>query len=92
MALLKQKNVEALKDLEKRMSLGGLRQCHATYFFVVVIVINPSRPNPRRRVKIKLSSYVHTSLWCLKRFYEGLKGIKGINLLMIYGMPLVVKI
>ena len=26
-------------------------------------------------IKIKLNFYFHTSLWCLKRFYEGLKGI-----------------
>ena len=25
-------------------------------------------------IKIKLNFYFHTSLWCLKRFYEGLKG------------------
>ena len=30
-------------------------------------------PNPRRREKIKLNFYLHTSLWCLERFYEGLK-------------------
>ena len=38
------------------------------------ICINPSRPNPGRREKIKLIFYFHTSLWCLKRFYEVLKG------------------
>ena len=26
-------------------------------------------------MKIKLNFYFHTSLWCLKRFYEGLKGL-----------------
>ena len=26
-------------------------------------------------IKINLSFYFHTSLWCLKRFYEGLKGL-----------------
>ena len=36
---------------------------------------NPFRPNPERREKIKLNLYFHTSLWCLKRFYEGLKGL-----------------
>ena len=36
---------------------------------------NPFRPSPRRREKIKLNFYFHTSLWCLKRFYEGLKGL-----------------
>ena len=27
-------------------------------------------------IKIMLNFYFHTSLWCLKRFYEGLKGLK----------------
>ena len=39
-------------------------------------VLNPSRPTPGRREKIKLNFYFHTYLWCLKRFYEGLKGLK----------------
>ena len=41
------------------------------------------RPNPGRREKTKLNFYFHTSLWCLKRFYECLKGphktFKGIT-------------
>ena len=37
--------------------------------------ITPSRPNTGRREKINLNVYFHTSLWCLKRFYEGLKGL-----------------
>ena len=36
---------------------------------------NPSRPNPGRRGKIKLIFYSHTSFWCFKRFYEGLKDL-----------------
>ena len=36
-------------------------------------VINPSRPDPGWREKINLN--FHTSLWCLERFYEGLKGL-----------------
>ena len=36
---------------------------------------NPSRPNPERREKIKLNFYFHISLWCLTRFYKGLKGL-----------------
>ena len=35
--------------------------------------INPSRPNPGQREKVKLNFYFHTFLWCLKKFYEGLK-------------------
>ena len=29
------------------------------------------------KVKIKLYFYFHTSLWCFKRFYEGLKGLSS---------------
>ena len=36
---------------------------------------NPSRPNSEQKENIKLNFYFHTSLWCLKRFYEGLKGL-----------------
>ena len=60
---------------------------HAPLLFVTLIIIailaisyrcrrlkfNPSRPNPGRRKKIKV--FFHTSLQCLKRFYEGLKGL-----------------
>ena len=38
-------------------------------------VLNPFRPNPGRREKINLNFYFHTSLWCLKWFYEDLKGL-----------------
>ena len=34
-----------------------------------------NRPNPGQSEKIKLNFYFHTSLWCLKRFYEDLKGL-----------------
>ena len=36
---------------------------------------NHSHPNPGRRVKSNLNFYFHTSLWSLKRFYEGFKGL-----------------
>ena len=36
---------------------------------------NPSRPNPGWREKIKSNFYFHTSLRCLKRFYEDLNGL-----------------
>ena len=39
---------------------------------------NPSRPDPGRTEKINLNFYFHTSLWCFKRFYEGLKGFDKI--------------
>ena len=37
--------------------------------------IDPSRPNPGWREKIKLSFNFHSSFWCLIKFYEGLKGL-----------------
>ena len=40
---------------------------------------NTSRLNPGRREKIKLNFYFHTSLRCLKRFYEGLKDLEGLH-------------
>ena len=36
---------------------------------------NHSRPNPGRREKSKLNFHFHTSLRCLKRFHDGLKGL-----------------
>ena len=36
--------------------------------------LNPSHLNPGR-IEKKLNVYFHTSFWCLKRFYEGLKGL-----------------
>ena len=36
---------------------------------------SPSSPNLQQREKIKSNVYFHTSLWCLKRFYESLKGL-----------------
>ena len=52
-------------------------------FFIILKIIwcyqmfntSPSRPNPRRREKINLNFYFRPSLWCLKRFYEGLYGL-----------------
>ena len=37
-------------------------------FFSPNWLVNPSRPNPGRREKIKLNFYFHASLWCRKRF------------------------
>ena len=45
---------------------------------------NPSHPKFRTNRKIKLNFHFHTSLWCFKRFYEGLKEVlKKINLFFI---------
>ena len=37
-----------------------------------ITTFNPSRPNPGRIEKINLNFYFHTTLWCLKKFFEGL--------------------
>ena len=52
---------------------------------VLSLVKDPSRPNAGRREKINLKFYFHTSLWCLKRFYEGFKGF-SIQLSVMHGM------
>ena len=38
-----------------------------------LIMLNPSRPDPGQAEKINLNFCFQTSLWCLKKFYEGLK-------------------
>ena len=48
---------------------------HANIMILHWTVINSSRANPGRSEKIKLNFYFHTSLWCIKRFYEGLKDL-----------------
>ena len=37
--------------------------------------LNPASSDLGRREKINLNFYFHTFLWCLKRFYEGFKGL-----------------
>ena len=44
--------------------------------FVLSILINPFRPDHGRREKINLHFYIHTSLWCVKKFYEEYKDLK----------------
>ena len=46
-----------------------------THQIFSVLKIIPFRPIPTRRGKSKLNFYFHTSLWCLKRFYESLNGL-----------------
>ena len=36
--------------------------------------LNPSRPDPGQGEIINLNFYFHTSLWCLKKLFQGLKG------------------
>ena len=44
--------------------------------------VNPLRTNPRRREKINLNFYFHTSSWCVKRF---LKAFISIQLSEMHG-------
>ena len=39
--------------------------------------LNPSRPNPGQREKLKLNFYFHTSLRCLKRLFRNARDVKG---------------
>ena len=48
---------------------------HLLLYFTYCNLFNLSCPSPPRRKKINLNLYFHTSLWCVKRFYEGLKGL-----------------
>ena len=59
-------SVLSFLSLLKEMNIKGLSPGFA---------FNPSRFYPGRREKMKLNFYFHTPLWCLKRFYEGLKGL-----------------
>ena len=58
-------------------------------FFVRSLDTDPSSPNPGQRQKVKSNFYLHTSMWCLKRFYEGLKALrKNLNkFLFQYNFP-----
>ena len=38
-----------------------------------LFVLKPFHPDPEQREKINLNFHFHTSSWCSKRFYEGLK-------------------
>ena len=40
-----------------------------------IFIINAFHPVTGQREKVNLNFYSHTSFWCLKRFYEGLKGL-----------------
>ena len=45
----------------------------------VLTFIDPFISESCIKIKIKLNCYFHPSMWCLKRFYEGLKGFKGLH-------------
>ena len=48
---------------------------HHSTLVLIFCRFNPSRPDPGRKEKINLNFYFHTSLWCLKMFYEGFLGL-----------------
>ena len=53
-----------------------MKQAWLWFYEGIYIRFNPFRPNPGRRERINLKNvYFHTFSRCLKRFYEGLKGL-----------------
>ena len=64
--------------LSFKFLVWSVQICVSTYLMYRKDLISPSRPNPGRREKSKVNFYFHTSLWCLKRFYECLKGLHKI--------------
>ena len=59
-----------LKDCNKNTKRKSFSHSLSIY------IVNPSRPDHGRTETIKLNFYFHTSLWSLKRFYAGLKGLR----------------
>ena len=63
------------------MTLFLFKKINVKYYQVIK---NSSRVNPSRpvhlkidiKIKINLNFYFHTSLWCLKRFYKGVKSLR----------------
>ena len=50
-------------------------QISSIYVVYVNVILNVQCISERYiEMKIKLNFYFHTSLWCLRRFYEGLRG------------------
>ena len=74
------KNCIKDKDVKDSTLLKLLRSNHETFCAIWYHLYNLILPVPCIsesciEIKIKLNFYFHTSLWCLKRFYEGLKGL-----------------
>ena len=67
------------KSIEKRLrrneSVKFNDNMKTGQILTLQIPINPSRPNLGWREKINLIFYFYTSLWYLKKFYEGVKGL-----------------
>ena len=72
-------------QLHKLREVKFCNSCHSVSAILIIVFkitkinlhyvnhkpFNPSHPNLGRREKINLNYYFHTSLWCLKLFYEG---------------------
>ena len=56
-----------------RNNLKGVKR--RIFIFIFQWELNTFRSIPGLGEKIKLNLYFQTSLWCLKSFYEGLKGL-----------------
>ena len=65
---LKDKAIQMLKKISKIRSTKDVNKSLGK-------IVNFSCPDPGRGEKTNLNFYFHTSLWCLKRFNEGLKGL-----------------
>ena len=61
------------RDFES-VSQQGLISCWE-FSFSLSLYVNPFCHDPERKGKVNFNFYFHTSSWCLKRFYEGLKGL-----------------
>ena len=58
-------------ESEKKWIVG----CNLAYFVPIWNILTLPVPDPGRREKINLNFYFYISLWCLQRFYQGLKGL-----------------
>ena len=58
---------------ERSMTVFVLRQCHPKLFSLTFPA--PYILEGCSKINVSLNLYFHTSLWFLKRFYEGLSGL-----------------
>ena len=68
------------KNLKDSFCITWKDQCENVNFLVQgvrngpnITLLVPCITESSIEIKIKLKFYFHTSFWCLKRFYEGLK-------------------
>ena len=63
------------KAFLKQTNKSCKMQYFALFSFGLLTLLFPCISESCIGIKIKLNFYFHTSLWCLKWFYEGLKGL-----------------